>query len=234
VTKNSFIQSIEDSIVFLEEYGLFKGRGVKEVGIHSDGFKEASRSKKHTVIYRVAIENQDYEILLFDDSIFQFTWKADVLRYAFIQNPSKYATKEDLLHSVWTPDEVRAFSPEEYRSIFDNITDEDYEQFSNEQALNLDSNLIRYDMDEKGYFPLVHSYSHIHIGLNEHLRIPCSKVLTPLKFAIFSVKNTYFDTWKDSFRQEGVPKRIHDSKLQCANLPAKFWQLEEKYELFLF
>jgi hypothetical protein len=230
----SFIISIDESITFLKEQGLFKGRGIKTVGDHSEEFKKACRKNRHTDIFAIAIENKDYEILLTDDSVFQFSFEKDALRYAFIQNPNLFVSKEDYLGAIYTPEDLLQFSDEEIQGLLSSIKDEEYEQYFNEQDINLKSNIIRYDLDAKGYSPLVHAYSHVHFGLNENLRIPCSKILTPLKFSILAVKNTYYTEWKKAFaRNLNLETLIKESKKRCTDLPVDYWIHKEKYELYL-
>ncbi|MNL10885.1 hypothetical protein D3C87_1317000 [compost metagenome] len=222
---------INESIKLLKELDLYKGMGVKAIGDHSEAFKKISRGNRHTEIYNCAIENIDYEILLFDDSIFQFSLIGDVLRYCFIQNPSIYVDKFDYLKEFYSPEELFEYSDEELLST---IKEEEYEQFVDDQNLNLEANIFRYDLDSKGYTPLLHSYSHIHIGLNENTRISCSKILTPLKFVIFSIKNTYYKEWKNALKSnERLNNSIKQSKDQCSNLPKEFWSNDETFELFI-
>lgn len=234
MTQGAFITSINEAVSLLKELALFKERGPKTIGDHSEEFKKVSRTNKHTSLYNAAISNFDYEILLYDDSIFQFSLNNDVLRYAFIQNPSIFVSKTEFLLNLSTPNELAMLSEEELQELLDSINDWEYEQFLIEQELNLQANIIRYDKDKKGYIPLKHSYSHLHIGLNENLRIPCSKELTPLKFAIFCIKNTYYDQWAASFKDPETAQLIYNSKNQCQRLPNEFWQPKEGYELYLF
>jgi hypothetical protein len=231
----SFKISIEESIKFLSEQGLYKSKGFKPIGIHSEEFKNICRKNRHTDIYNVAIENNDFEILLCDDSIFQFTLDNGILRYTFIQNPHIFISRENYLNAIYTPEELLQFTDTDLLELNSSIKDEEYEQFYNEQDINLESHIIRYDLDDKGYSPLIHAFSHLHIGLNENLRIPCSKILTPHKFVIFVIKNTYYDDWKKAHKKdEKLPILIKESKERCRSLPSNYWNDIDKYELYLY
>lgn len=52
-------------------------------------------------------------------------------------------------------------------------------QFLNEQSLSNQYTVMRYDYDQKGYRPLIHAVSHLHIGFNNNVRIPLNKVISP-------------------------------------------------------
>lgn len=226
-------QSIAEAIKFLKSVKLYKGIGPKSLGSHSEAFKKISRKNRHTEIYRAAIENKDYEILLVDESILQFGVENDTLRYAFIENPNIFIPKEEFLNHLYPAEDLLLFTEEELIELQDSIKDDEYEQFLNEQDLNLEAHVIRYDLDVKGYNPLVHSYSHIHIGLNENLRIPCSKVLTPLSFTFFAIKHTYYKEWKMSIVEGSLQNQLLESKNGCLTLPKKYWVDLEKHEFYL-
>jgi len=223
---------IKEAIKLLKEIDLLKDSNIYEIGNHSEEFKKISRGNRHTEIYNCAIENLDYEILLKDDSIFQFSLNSSgVLRYCFIQNPSIFVDKFDYLREFYSPEELFTYPDEELLST---INEEEYEQFVDDQNLNLEANIFRYDLDSAGYSPLLHSYSHIHIGLNENTRLSCSKILTPLKFVIFSIKNTYYKEWKNALKlNEALNQKIKESKDQCINLPKEFWSNDETFELYI-
>jgi hypothetical protein len=233
ISEISVKQSINESIKVLKYLNLYKGIGNKSLGNHSDAFKKVSRKNRHVDIYNVAIENQDYEILLIDDSNFQFGVDNKTLRYAFIENPNVYVTKEDFLTYQYSADDLLAFTDEELIELQNSIDEEEYEQYLNEQDLNLEAHIIRYDLDTRGYDPLVHSYSHIHVGLNKNLRIPCSKVLTPLSFIFFTIKHTYYKEWKKGIVDSNLQLQLLTSKKACLDLPKEKWVELEKHEFYL-
>ncbi len=226
--------SLDESVSLLRDIKLFKGKGVKPTGTHSEESKKIAKTNRHIDIYSTAIENKDYEILLFDDSIFQFSINKTSLRYNFLQNPNVFSSKNDFLEKILGADTLLTLSEEQHNEYLEMINEEEYEQFLNEQELNMSANAIRYDLTEIGYEPLLHSYSHIHVGMNPSFRIPCSKILTPLKFVFFAIKHTYYRDWKSALETHSNFKhRIRDSKNRCASILSKYWTSEEIFELYL-
>lgn len=187
MTRGKFIASINDSIDLLIKFNLLKSKGIKGNGVYSDEFLKISKGDNIIETYKCAIKNLDYDILLKDDSIIQFQQKNDDLRYAYIQNPYKFISKEEYAFLTHTAEELEILSD---FTIEELINENEYEQFLNEQSLNSISNYFRYDCSPVGYKPLIHSYSHFHIGMNENVRIPTSKIITPLKFTKFSLVST--------------------------------------------
>ena len=225
--------SFQDSTTLLKDLNLFKNKGVKKDAEYSVESKKISKKNKHKEIYEVIIENLDYDILLVDDSVFQFSFGDDI-RYSFIQNPIEFVSKKDYLSEFFSLDEIINIETDELESIMNLIDESDYEQYLNEQAINTKSNYIRYDVSESGYQPLIHSYSHVHFGMNEHLRIPCSKIITPLKFVMFCIKVTYYFNWKEAMETiQGFEEKISESKSLCEPLGDEFWKACEEFDLHL-
>ncbi|WPV70570.1 DUF2290 domain-containing protein [Chitinophaga sp. LS1] len=233
ITEGKFLTSINEAISLLKQVDLYKTIGPKNVGNHSQASKKVAQKSKHTEIYNVAIAEMDYDILLNDDSLFQFSRTSNSLRYSFIQNPRIYISKQEYVIDLLGIDEISEISSDELEQMIVDINEEEYEQYLDEQEINIQANIFRYDLDEKGYAPLIHSFSHIHMGLNEDCRLTCSKILTPLKFVLFSIKNSYFSHWKEAFQK--VPNfdiMIAQSKVKLDPLPTKFWQQRDQSELF--
>jgi hypothetical protein len=224
--------SLETARSFLNDIELYKDKGVKEVGNHSQEIKKVSKSNNYKKIYDCAIRNFDYEFLLKDDSIFQFSFSGDELRYAFIQNPTYYVSKEEYLTQLLGNEELAQIdSLDELMYLVD---ENEYEQFLNEQELNSLSNIIRYDATFLGHKPLLHSYAHLHIGMNDSLRIPVSIDLTPLVFVKFCIKNTYYKVWKNEIeKNENFQDSLLISKESCSALDGEKWSEIEKAELYL-
>ncbi len=233
---NQFKISLTSASDLLKRFSLFKSIGPKGNGVYSKEFLEVSKDNDFVEIYKCAIKNLDYDILLVDDSIIQFQRNIDgELRYAYMQNPQKYVTKEDFLMSLYSEEELIDLSNDDIDSMLNDINEDDYNQFLTEQKLSSTSNYIRYDYSKAGYIPLVHSYSHMHIGMNENVRIPTSKIITPQKFTKFAIKNTYFDLWKSLFeKDENLANEILVMKSGCAQLSNDKWSEIEKNEMYLF
>lgn len=232
MNEGQFKISIKESIAFLRKMSLYKDNGKKTTGQCSTEIKKISKSNKHKEIYENAIKNFDYELLLFDDSIFQFSFANNVIRYAFIQNPYDYVSKEEYVTYILSTEELNEI--DDIDLYIEMINENEFEQFLNEQELNTLSNFIRYDASFKGYSPLIHSFSHLHIGLNSNLRIPLSITLTPLIFVKFCIKNTYYKKWKDAFVLfDNFAKYIEKSKKACNALDHSKWSDIEKYELYI-
>lgn len=229
-----FSASINDSIALLNKFDLFKSKGPKSNGIYSEEFLKISKSNNLLKIHECAVRNLDYNILLTDDSVIQFQWQNNDLRYCFIQNPYKFISKEDFLTVLYSKELLEELLTEFSLDDIISENEENYEQYLNEQNSILNSNYFRYDYSRLGYQPLVHSCSHFHIGLSEHVRIVTSKVITPLKFTKFCIKNTYYEAWKKHLNNNPeFSIELLKIKSECNSLPREHWEDIEGYELHL-
>lgn len=228
ISEPKFSISFDSAVALLNKLKIFKGRGPKNTGDYSSDFLKTCRSNKHSLIYKTAIDNLDYEIILIDDSLLQLSRTSNILRYCFIQNPNYSFSKIEFLKYIYSEDELFGIDEETLNSLILDVDENEYEQFLNEQELNLTATIIRYDYDMRGYTPLLHSCSHLHIGINENFRIPCSIILTPLQFVIFCLKQIYLDTWSEEFKTNtGIITYLENAKKDCMAMVANWNKIEE-------
>jgi len=176
-------------------------------------------------IYQIAMENSDYDFILTDDSFFQFSCDSydhntgkGRIRYAFYQNPRKYPTYDEFLID-------NGFLIDECGDMFY----EDYEQFICEAELRRKITTIRYDYNFCDYRPPYHPVSHLHIGYNNDVRIALGRVLSPVKFISFVVRNVFKSNWRDGYSQNSVFKNnCLDFKENCSVLENIVFNEDEK------
>ncbi|ALL05961.1 hypothetical protein AQ505_10930 [Pedobacter sp. PACM 27299] len=238
MSEMNFSNSVKEVQSFLKEIGLFKEQGVKVINRDdvSGEFKNASQKADYFNLYKVALRNFDYDILLKDDSIFQFSYKFNGssppdIRFAFFQNPRQYKSYDDFLEILT---EKGLIEKEGNESISD-LLEEEYQQFLTEQNINESSTSIRFDVDATAYKPLIHSTAHFHIGHKNNVRIPCKIILSPLKFSIFIIKHVYYTVWKTKIGEPTgiLATSLSNSKSTCLKLHPLSWdQITEQKEMF--
>lgn len=236
MTTSGFMTSFNAVESILKEFSLFRMKGIKNLskdGVSAE-FKSNSIKEDYFKCYSSGLKNLDYDFLLEDESYFQFEYdnsgKNLEVRYAFFQNPVDYKSYEEFITEVIISSGL-ASSIEEAGSIFE----PEYKQFLNEQEIKNKYLTVRYDVDYPNYYPIVHSVSHLHIGHQNHLRIPVNKFITPLRFAVFIIKNVYYREWKTI--AESKPHYINQLLRKCSNgeviLGNNSWNNIEKLDLHL-
>ncbi|MGG0639317.1 DUF2290 domain-containing protein [Bacillus altitudinis] len=183
----------------------------------------------YDLIYKTAMQNMDYDFLLVDDSFFQFSCTVMEgasnnisVRYAYYENPRSYITYIQFLESIDLT----------YKECGDELLLE-YEQEIDESRLKHSVTPFRYDYDFKSYDPIHHPVSHIHIGHNNNVRIAFDKVMTPAKFVMFVLRNTYRKQWKNAFQQDRFRDLCLSTKNSCIEIDDSLFKREERDFLFL-
>lgn len=236
MNESQFNISVNNAYKFLKHCNLFRMKGIKSLVEHgvSDEFKEASQGGKYYDAYTKGLENYDYDVLLMDQSFFQFEYlhkqDCDEIRYAFFQNPIDFISYKEYLEI----DPVCSSLDESIDEIGDIFYGE-YQQFLDEQEMNSVYTTIRYDSDLSNYLPLIHSVSHIHIGHNNNVRIPINKLISPLRFVAYVVKHVYYYLWKDLVSNDLVYLKsiLEESNHGCQLLDGSKWNSVEELELYL-
>ena len=222
----------------LKELNVFRHKGPKNINIDgvSDAFKYSSQEGDYIKIYRTGLDNLDYDFLLFDESFFQFSIEiadSDILsiRYAFFQNPQSYKSYEEFLETL----RESGLIIDETNEMIGDTFHEDYNQFLSELNFNSNFTTIRYDYDSFNYHPLIHSISHFHIGTSDNVRIPCDKIISPIKFLLFVLKHTYYYLWKEWITAENkeIFSKLITSKRECKIVNGIYWNKLEQNELFI-
>lgn len=226
MTEGLFWDSFNESLIFLNQKHLLKEENAHKWNPYSDECKEYSKGTDYKEIYQKMVDNRDYDILLFDDSMLQMSFTNGESRLVYIQNPLYYITFESYLIENGID-----FNPEladwYHEAFFD-----DYQQALEGMKVNSGAVYLRYDVDARGRKDNenIHAYTHLHVGLNNSIRIPVGKHLTPYTFTMFVLRNVYYDKWVDLVRNGEI---VFGYKQQSTDLPNDLWTENEVKELYI-
>ena len=144
------------------------------------------------------------------------------IRFAYFPNPRSYQTYHEFLVE-------NEFS---YDEVGDELA-EVYEQYISEAKLKNFVTPIRYDYDYRSYDMINHSISHLHIGREENVRIPLSKMLSPQAFTVLIIKYLYLEHWKKAISKDSFKNVFEKSKQKCDALDNGLFSEFEKLQLYL-
>ena len=161
--------------------------------------------------------------MLKDLAFFQFSYSEDDhVRYAFYPNPfiSGNAQAQTKLRGWRELEDAGMLDSEEVAALISNLT------------TSATIPLIRYENAPSQYKPFIHPCSHFHIGLHSENRWPSSRVLTPLAFTLWIVKQYYGSFWglgSDALHELGNPfeEKLINEKAICRILGADFFNAKE-------
>jgi len=219
MNESTFFASKEDAKNLLKKFNLLKNSDFLKKPI-SKSFVEICRNNNFVDAYIIALRNYEYQLLLYDDSFFQFEFLEESsnlkLRYSYYQNPFVLPPSEGYLESI---------PGDEYLYEYD-------QEFADAHKKDFFLS-IRYDYSEKEYTEGVHSVSHFHIGHGNSLRITSSISITPLLFVIFIIKNIYPKQWDSLMKDGDFLERYKKVKAKCEKIEKHFFKELDKYELYL-
>lgn len=226
MTEGLFWKSFDEALIFLNQKELLKEDNIHRWNPYSEECTEYSRGTDYKVIYQKMADNRDYDILLFDDSMLQMSLTNGESRLLYIQNPLCFISFEDYL--IENGIEYKS----EWADWFHESFYEDYQQALEGMKLNSGAVYLRYDVDSRGRKDNenIHAYTHLHVGLNNSIRIPVGKHLTPYTFVMFVLRNVYYDKWVDLVRNGEIS---FGYKRHCTELPGDAWTEDEKKELYI-
>lgn len=235
MNKAKVLDSISRSIRILKQVGLYLAKNnSKEFTLSgskfSSEFSSVCHKNDYQKIYQTAMSQSDYDVILIDNSFIQFSMFIDskdekklIIRYAYYPNPSDVDTYEEFLKSI-------DLDYDECKDMFIR----EYEQYTSEAKVNSGVCPIRYDYNYEIYDGIKHSISHLHIGHNNKVRIPCDKIFLPEKFILFIIRNAYPEKWsKIVDLEEELFKNCLSMKLKCPEVDSDYFDEDERKIFYL-
>lgn len=228
MTDLSFDLRIANQVVpYLSKMNLLKSNIYNPKGHCADSVRKIARIGNYEDIFEKVMNTYSYDILLTDDSVFQFHKEHDDYRYCFIQSPRVKMTWEEFLESIGTNEEDLSISDvEQWHSYYDNDEADCFRK-------NICPVYMRYDVSAEEYKEGEHPYSHLHIGINNEIRIPIALVLTPEMFTEFVIKMVYKRQWVNK-KNENYFVDFHKTlKRGCEPINLEFWSEIDKLDIFI-
>jgi hypothetical protein len=177
-------------------------------------------------VYVLALRRSHYNFILSDFSFFQFSFfESDrSTRMAFFPNPFQ----------------LLDFSPEELEILVSEgaISYEDYASLSGEARILHRAPPIRYEYAPGQYREIIHPSSHFHIGHHSENRWSIERMLTPLAFTMWIIKQYYSTEWA-MFADAGdkllnkLNTELEAERQKCPPLPQELFSDRER-SLFYF
>ena len=154
---------------------------------YSDAYYQTFHEGDYVKTFIAASENRDYDIMLEDGSLFQFTsCNENDIHYSFLHRIEKIMSFDEF-YDIYACEEN-----------IDTI-EQDYEYYLSGDKVQLYSCPIRYDVAKSEYTEMYHAYAHLHIGIETDIRIPIDRVIPPLHFVDFVIKHMYKTNWDNAY-----------------------------------
>lgn len=206
---------------------LFREASIPVAGYGADHFVLSRdvvselRSIGYVERWRMATDKGWFHVRLADHSLFLFAEGASY-SYSYMPCPLDVPTFADYLGGLGisdSPPNRKAYYPE-------------YTQVLETASLRPNLTPIRFDYDPRGYKPGFHPAAHVHIGLDNEVRISAPK-MGVMSFVLFIMRHVYPDSWSNLLTRpsrENFSRSIRDAG---AAIPAEFWSNLDEIELRL-
>jgi hypothetical protein len=148
------------------------------------------KDMKYLQLWEFLRSEDFYDFILNDGSLLQFRYENETkFSYSYFEFPfnQQYIDRLDFFQD-----------PEKYidADIDADKLEEFYEFITSNWTKRSNTSPIRYDFDPECYNPGLHPASHIHIGHENQIRIGTRRILEPIAFLLFILRQTYPDYWK--------------------------------------
>lgn len=180
-----FLTSLEEARKLLSELGMLEDFQ-KHPTVPRDFIRICRTMENYKDLWTYLQKNRIYSFLLPDQSIILLNNASD-LTYSYYDCPYEVISFDEYYHSIMES------APEEG----------DKEAYKEEYLEHIDTEMaerhvtpIRYDFSPNAYRPAAHPSSHLHVGHESNYRIGCERVLTPLAFVKFVIRQAFPNEWE--------------------------------------
>lgn len=172
--------------------------------------------------WRLSIRNRWYNFRLEDSSVLQFRI-TPYPSYTYLQCPASIATFEQYALRYYGTD---------WKHFYSDILEE-YEQLIDSVPLDKPVTPIRYDYDTECYKPGIHPAAHMHLGLDNDIRILLEKQLTPLSFSMFIIRQFYPNEWLNFILKPSKVHFLNEIRNELSQVPKKYFNKLDLHEMRL-
>jgi hypothetical protein len=196
------------------------------------------RGLDYISVYKKYVDQISYDFKLSDQSLILFCGGSDGdyskgLSYCYIEAPVDALSYEEFvaLESAGLLDEITHEELIEY--VGDSLRVQ-YDDHVTGAPLRKGVCPIRFDYSPSAYREGVHPASHFHFGFENHSRIAARRVISPLGFLLFIIRQRYPREWELLRNEDQFSSWICEMRDALEEVEETFWKGGDHLELHLF
>jgi hypothetical protein len=173
--------------------------------------------------WKRALQEGWYHVKLEDHSLFIFSDVDNAPSYSFLHSPVEtesfriYLSRQGLEYSS----KNRSDHLDEYEMLFETA------------SLRSHVTPIRLDVDRPSYRAGVHPMTHIHIGLDNSVRLAVQRELSPLSFVLFVMRQMYPVCWSRLLERSDKHWMRRVIRTSLPLVAEAYWSEDDQLELHL-
>jgi len=200
----------------LKSLDLFKDR--KKPSYRKYG-ASSFRNRRYVDIWEFCYNEQIYDFLLQDDSLLQF-------------RANSFRTSLEVNYVYYECPYIPKVPFEKFLEQVERELDEDTDEYKWREAyeqlrlpkLKETVTPLRYDYSPDFYSSGRHPASHVHFGHENNIRVGTRKILRPLSFTLFIIRQCYPDQWDKLKNQEGTGLLCKNISVDLEGVPKEYFQ----------
>lgn len=231
IGEGQFLAQLETIEQILKQLDLF----ISRVAFPNKSLGTAAfKGQNYREVYEKCIREFAYDFLISDQALLSFD-KAGrnihdgYLSYSYYESPSELVSyKEFVAMELEIP-------PENFELIesFGDDYRHEYEQYVNSAPLRDNVIPVRYDYQAKDYRPNIHPASHVHFGFGGHVRVGTRRIIEPLAFLLFILRQKYPESWRQLQNTVNFPTWCNSIRDNAVLVNRAYWCDQDNMELYL-
>jgi hypothetical protein len=169
-----------------------------------------------------------YDFRLIDGALLQFKHAPDAnaeVSFCFYESPLAVEDFDSFANRlVSSPDE---------RAEYLEVLQEDYEQYLSSAELKRSITTIRYDHSPPLYAEGRHPVSHVHIGRDNEIRLGTAKIMNPISFTLFVLRQMYPDKWVALLSKDSIGEYVKHVRAELPAVEQDYLGGKNEFELYL-
>lgn len=186
------------------------------------------RRLDYASVWSKCYKEQLYDFVLVDFALIQFRYGAARTGVSFNYYETPF---EALSYQDYLVNEI-GFQPEELDEIGDSLRD-DYEQALHDGDFKRAFTPVRYDYAPEDYTEGRHPAAHVHFGFGSNIRVCTVKLLRPLSFFLFVLRQHYPDQWVEFSNHADSAILVRQVREALDDVDEGFFQERDHWEMKL-
>ena len=221
-----FKAQINEAEKILKELGLYSDR--RHWPAYNQYGASSFRGKNYLKIWETCFKEQLYDFKLDDDSLIQFranSFDPLDINYIYLECPLCKLVSFD------------KFTEREVELAVDKDEDELlrlYEFYTTMSGKKDAVTPIRYDYSPELYKAGCHPASHVHFGHSSEIRLGAKKILRPLSFLFFVIRQCYPDIWVQFIQKDNADHLCRNIREHLDDIAEECWNRLDNWEMVLF
>ena len=195
------------------------------------------RGKTYREVYDLAFKELAFNFRLTDQSLLFFkksgtTIHDGSLSFIYYEAPVAVMSYELFLSSEFGLDPTTV----EFEKMLKECGDEwlpDYEQYVRASDLKQAVTPLRYDCKAEDYRAGIHPAAHMHFGVENNIRLGSRRVMGPLGFTLFILRQHYPSSWQEVLDWPNCEVLCRQFRTALDEVDAAYWRANDERELHL-